>query len=134
MKMPNASEVGARIRQWREARSWSQNDLAVSLGVHPQSVHRWEKGRVPETEDLVKLSSAFGVPIERILCGGDQDMALPQSLVDFFNTQSGKQLTGSQQLALAELLDGYDVDESALKSALFLLLSKPQPGEKNSSI
>ena len=129
--MPNPSEVGARIRQWREARSWSQNDLAVHLGVHPQSVHRWEKGRVPETEDLVKLSGAFGVTLERILFGGDQDMALPAALVAFFNSPQGRLLSGSQQLALAELLDGYEVDEARLKSALFLLLSLPQQDGKS---
>lgn len=129
--MPNASEVGARIKQWRESREWSQNELAVTLGVHPQSVHRWEKGRVPETDDLVKLASAFGVTLERLLFGGEENMALPGALLSFFKTEEGKNLTGSQQLALAELLDGYEIDGARLQSALFLLLGKKSQDPKN---
>lgn len=122
MKAPVPTEVGERIRLRRESRGWSQNDLARELLIHPQTVSRWETGdRLPGTEDLVKLCSTFGASIEALLWGGVDPVPLPRSLVDFFQSDEGKRLTDSQREGLARLLDGYEVDDAALKSALFLL-------------
>ncbi len=55
------------IRQLRLDRSWSQNDLAVKLGVTPTTVSNWERGRFEPTASKFKaLALAFGVPMESI--------------------------------------------------------------------
>ncbi len=38
------------IRQLREERAWSQRDLAIRLGVSPQSVFKWEHGLAAPNE------------------------------------------------------------------------------------
>jgi transcriptional regulator with XRE-family HTH domain len=113
---------------------WSQNELAREILVHPQSISRWETGdRLPGTEDLVKLSAAFGVSIDALLWGVETEMPLPTSLVQFFRTDEGKSLTDAQRIGLARLLDGYEIDEAALKSALFLLHRQPLKEGKRDS-
>lgn len=127
MKSPNATEVGDRIRLRREMLGWSQNELAREILVHPQTVSRWETGeRLPGTEDLVKLCSVFSVSIETLLWGGVEAVPLPSALVTFFRTEEGKRLTDAQKEGLARLLDGYEIDEATLKSAIFLLHRQPQ--------
>ncbi len=48
--MPSANEflltqIRTRLRQAREARGWSQKQLAQALGVEEATVANWEKGR-----------------------------------------------------------------------------------------
>jgi transcriptional regulator with XRE-family HTH domain len=126
VKTPNATDVGDRVRLRREMLGLSQNELARELLVHPQTISRWETGeRLPGTEDLVKLCSVFSVSIEALLWGGIETVPLPNALVAFFRTDEGKRLTDAQREGLARLLDGYEIDEATLKSALFLLHRQP---------
>lgn len=53
-------------------------------------------------------------------------MPIPEELLQYFETPEGSRLSGPQQRALASLLDGVEIDESRLRSALFLLLSQPK--------
>ena len=62
-------EVGTRIRHAREEmkpKRWSQLDLAVALGVSPASIYRWEKGRLPSMNELVRLSEILDIPLEEL--------------------------------------------------------------------
>src|SRR3954462_11079359 len=55
------------IRELREAQGWSQFELAVKVGVTPNTVGRWERGEVePKFTHARTLSALFGVPMERI--------------------------------------------------------------------
>ena len=48
------------IRQLREERAWSQRDLAIRLGVSPQSVFKWEHGlAVPNETNRYRLMLLF---------------------------------------------------------------------------
>jgi transcriptional regulator with XRE-family HTH domain len=52
----------ATIRELRLQRGWSQNDLAVRVGVHPQAVYHWERGsRTPQVPQMRKLGELFGL-------------------------------------------------------------------------
>lgn len=55
------------IRQLREERGWSQFDLALKVGVRPETVYQWETGRaVPKVLQLRKLAESFGMSSDAI--------------------------------------------------------------------
>jgi len=58
----NVAGVGQRIRAHREARGWTQGDLAKRLGRTQTAVSYWESGqRGLSIDDLVDLAHALGV-------------------------------------------------------------------------
>ncbi len=64
------------IRALRQEREWSQFELAVRIGVHPQAIYLWESGRrVPQVPQLRKLGQLFG------LCSDDIDLIDPPATV-----------------------------------------------------
>ncbi len=64
------------LRQLREERAWSQRDLAIRLGVSPQSVFKWEHGlAVPNETNRYRLALLFASTPT------DAPQAVPPSLV-----------------------------------------------------
>ena len=58
------------IRQLRQARGWSQLDLALEVEVSQRTVSRWERGElVPQPHNLQRLAEVFGVSVEAIAFG-----------------------------------------------------------------
>lgn len=60
-------EVGARIASAREEmkpKPWSQFDLALALGVSPSTVYRWEKGKLPSVNELIRLADVLEKPAD----------------------------------------------------------------------
>jgi transcriptional regulator with XRE-family HTH domain len=59
----NAADVGQRIRVIREARGWTQSELAARLGRTQTAVSYWESGRRSlSLDDLVEVAGVLGVP------------------------------------------------------------------------
>lgn len=55
------------IRQLREARGWTQLELANRLGVTPVTVYNWEQGRSePRVSQFRQLAHLFGVGMDDI--------------------------------------------------------------------
>src|SRR6476619_3867066 len=49
------------IRALRRERGWTQFDLALAVGVQPQTVYLWESGRrQPQVSQMRKLGEVFG--------------------------------------------------------------------------
>ncbi|KWZ38025.1 DNA-binding protein [Burkholderia savannae] len=62
---------GAAIRQLREARAWSQEQLAEHAGLNRSYVGEIERGTaIASIVTVEKLARAFGVPIARLLSSG----------------------------------------------------------------
>lgn len=60
------------IRELREARGWSQAELAFRAGVSPSTVYNWEAGRFePKASQLRKLAAALEVSMDAIDFEGD---------------------------------------------------------------
>ena len=58
------------IRELRQERGWSQYELALRVGVHPQAVYLWESSRrTPQVPQLRALGQVFG------LCSDEIDLA-----------------------------------------------------------
>jgi DNA-binding XRE family transcriptional regulator len=55
------------IRQLRQGQSWTQFELALQVGVQPQTVYLWESGRrLPQVTQLRKLGQLFGICSDEI--------------------------------------------------------------------
>lgn len=60
------------FRRAREARGWTQEDLANKIGVHPITVTRWEVGtRKPDIDTLRRLSELFSITVDDLLATDD---------------------------------------------------------------
>lgn len=56
------------IRELRQARGWTQFELALAVGVQPQTVYLWESGRrTPQVPQLRKLGELFGLCSDEIV-------------------------------------------------------------------
>ena len=57
-----------KIIELRKKAGWSQEELAVQLGVTRQSVSKWEGAQsVPDLEKIVQMSHLFGVTTDYLL-------------------------------------------------------------------
>jgi transcriptional regulator with XRE-family HTH domain len=70
------------IRALRQARGWTQFELALKVGVQPQAVYLWESGRrIPQVAQLRKLGELFGLCSDEIdlvvARGADEDHLRP---------------------------------------------------------
>jgi transcriptional regulator with XRE-family HTH domain len=55
------------IRQLRESRGWSQEQLAKELGVSHSTVYNWEKGRtMPRVPHLQAIARTFNVSMDDV--------------------------------------------------------------------
>jgi transcriptional regulator with XRE-family HTH domain len=55
------------IRELREARGWTQLELAIKLGVTPATVYNWERGKYePTASKLRQIALALGVSMDDI--------------------------------------------------------------------
>jgi transcriptional regulator with XRE-family HTH domain len=68
LAMPlSPEEVGHRIVMARDEmrpKRWSRLDLAIALGVSPSSIYRWETGRLPSVNELIRVAEVLGKPVD----------------------------------------------------------------------
>lgn len=97
-----------RLKEEREKRNWSQNDLAEKIHVSRQSVSKWETGKnYPSIEIIIHLSDLFGITIDELLRSDDE---LKQKVI-----QDSKQLAHPKWKMIFD---------SVFMLGLFLLISK----------
>jgi DNA-binding XRE family transcriptional regulator len=74
------------VRQLRHVRWWTQFELALRVGVQPQTVYLWESGRrTPQVLQLRKLGQLFGLCSDEIIlepAGDPPALARPQARTD----------------------------------------------------
>lgn len=73
MVMPGNTRIGPRrpvhiyLREWRENRNLTQQQLADRLGVDKATISRWEGGkRSPSLNVLAALGEALNVPLPEL--------------------------------------------------------------------
>ena len=60
--------LAEKIIQLRKQNGWSQEELAMRIGVSRQSVSKWESmSSLPDLDKIIKLSEIFGVSIDYLL-------------------------------------------------------------------
>lgn len=116
------------FREAREARGMSQKYVAITLGVKPPNVSRWESGATnPTIENLIALSKLYGVTTDYLL--GLDNLPVPTSargvsdyeealLLQIFRqlNQSGKSAVSATAQALIHQADMRQ--EDGLQSAV----------------
>lgn len=70
------------IRTMRRERGWTQEQLALILGINVRTVQRLERGGVPSLETAQGLASAFGRDARLFLARARPFRASPASTPD----------------------------------------------------
>lgn len=62
------AEIKLRVRELREQRGLTQEELADRLGVEPPAVSKWERGLAfPRPDKLVAMADIFDCTVDYIL-------------------------------------------------------------------
>src|SRR5207244_318833 len=70
----NTEELGRAIRRRREELSLSLRDVADQTNVSASTLSRIENGTgKPDADNIARLTSWLGVPLQRILSGGREE-------------------------------------------------------------
>lgn len=60
--------LGNKIKQLRQEKGWSQDELAFHAGIDGRQISRYENDRVtPSVDVVVKLARAFNVSVDHLL-------------------------------------------------------------------
>lgn len=75
-------EIGPRIKEQRELKNWSQDELAEILNISRQSISKWELNKVyPSIDMLIKMSDLFDVSLDELIKG---DKALKKTIIETY--------------------------------------------------
>jgi transcriptional regulator with XRE-family HTH domain len=76
MREPTPSDpaqIGARIKDVRQERGWTQDQLAQAVGVSRSAVAQWETGRAGQiTGNLTRIAANLEVGVEFLMYGSDK--------------------------------------------------------------
>lgn len=67
----NIALIGRRIKELRNVKGWSQEDLARNANVPVTTVSKIETGVIknPSIEKMVKIAKALGVTVDELITG-----------------------------------------------------------------
>ncbi len=93
-----AQAIGTEVARRREARGWSQTELAAVVGCDRSAVSRWESGRrLPSLPHLVALGRALGCGAPALL-PTDEPNFLSSHPTSADDSAGGSTSTASTQL------------------------------------
>lgn len=71
-------KIGKFLKELRQEKGMTQEELAAMLGVSNRTVSRWENGvNMPDFDLMRELGSCFGVGIEELLDGVRRESVTP---------------------------------------------------------
>jgi transcriptional regulator with XRE-family HTH domain len=84
-KMPILVKFGQRIRQLRQAKNLSQEQLAEKANLHPTFIGKIERAEInPSIVTLEKIAQAFNMPLSQLLSFPD-DKQIITSKIEMLN-------------------------------------------------
>jgi transcriptional regulator with XRE-family HTH domain len=87
--LPNS--IAERIRDLRQAKSWSQERLADEAGLSTNAISRIERGdRGPRLETVAQIATALNMPLSKLVDFGEPAPRSSRAKDDL--TRSGEQL------------------------------------------
>jgi transcriptional regulator with XRE-family HTH domain len=113
--------LGQRISELRKERGYAQEYVAEQLNVSRQAVSKWETDQcAPDTYNLIALSELFGVSVEYLATGKQQNEVPPQPQT----TPTVVQVT-RPTLQVGQLIDVVLLTVGLLSAVLGLALDMP---------
>ena len=71
------TDILSMIRQKREARGWTEYQLAERSGLPQSTISSWyKKGMTPSFSSLEKICDAFGLTLSQFFADGHERLAL----------------------------------------------------------
>ena len=73
-------DILATITEYREARGWTEYQLAERSGLPQSTISSWyRKNMVPTIPSLEKICTAFGITLSQLFAAGDTPVSLTDS-------------------------------------------------------
>ncbi|MGN0455294.1 MAG: helix-turn-helix domain-containing protein [Acutalibacteraceae bacterium] len=83
-------ETANRLLQYRKKHSLSQEELAAKIGVSRQAVSKWERAEAsPDTDNLILLAQIYGVTLDELLTGKNEEKEQPDDEASAANDSDG---------------------------------------------
>ncbi len=100
-KNPILTKFGQRVRELRETKKLSQEQLAEKANLHPTFIGKIERAEInPSIISLEKIAQAFNIPLSQLL-SFSEDKQVISSKINLLNEALGK--------ALKELQTAFDI-------------------------
>ena len=97
-------DILARITRLRQARGWTEYQLAERSGLPQSTISSWyRKGMVPTLPSLEKICCAYGITLSQLLSEGEEPVSLPENQRRLLALWA--QLGEPQKAALLDLLE-----------------------------
>lgn len=97
-------DILAKIISYREARNWSEYQLAEKSGLPQSTISSWyRKNIIPSVASLSKICDAFGITLSQLF--SDNDTLLELSDEQRLLLEKWAMLTEEQRKAFLELMD-----------------------------
>jgi len=101
-------KIGLFLRELRNEKNLSQEQLAEEFGVSSRSISRWENGNtMPDISIIIELADFYDVDIREIIRGErkseNMDKELKDTLVtvaDYTNNENGKIMQSAVNMAI----------------------------------
>jgi transcriptional regulator with XRE-family HTH domain len=61
------SSFGKRLKELRESRGWTQEQLAEVCGFKSNSIAQFEQGRIPGFANLIALADGFRISLDDLI-------------------------------------------------------------------
>lgn len=110
--MPHATTTGfaQRLRQLRQQRSLTQQELAKLASIHYTHIGRYESGKsMPAADTLRRITEALGTTTDFLMDGATEDTArarlTSRALLQRF--QDVEKLPDDQQAVVLQLMDAF---------------------------
>lgn len=69
-------DLKEKLIELRREKGWTQDELALKVGVTRQAVSKWERGVIaPSTVNLIALGRLYGVSLDELANGGPPEEA-----------------------------------------------------------
>ena len=105
----HVTDVLGLIRKNREARGWTEYQLAERSGLPQSTISSWyQKGMTPSFSSLEKICDAFGLTLSQFFAGGETLLALTAGQRDMLDKWLRLSPAQQRAAARARLGDGFD--------------------------